>query len=271
MTLRGEASGVRARTTGTYILIGVAAVVTLVMVLCRGVSVEAVYPIERARYFFERGVWSYVVGIFTGARARVENERLKREVASLVLARQDLERLEGENARLREALDYLQKASEGWVSAAILSRGGGAAGAGKTLRVNKGAGDGIRLDAVAVVPEGLVGIVTALTFHTAEVTMITDRELRIACEVETVNTVMPHGFIVGGTEDVLMIRHLTSTNGILPQARVVTSGRGGIYPKGLEVGSWISAEENEEGVLEGRVQPRVDFSTLEDVFIRCEK
>ncbi len=261
----------KARTTGTYIVIGVAAVVTLVMVLCRGVAVEAVYPIERARQILVRRVWPYMAGMFTGAAARAENERLKVEVAALSLARQDLARVEEENAKLRAALEFRAKDAGTWVSAAVLSRGGAAAGAGKTVRVDKGELDGVKCDAVVVVPDGLVGLVTSVSAHTAEVTMITDSDLKIACEIEAESLAKPHGFVAGGTEDVLVMKHLTATNGILPQARVVTSGRGGIYPRGIEVGSWIMLEANEEGVQEGRVQPMVDFSGLEDVFIRCEK
>ncbi len=244
-------------------LIAVAALATLWVVFFRSISVEAVYPVERAHQFVSRSVLPRIVGLFRGASACAENVRLRREVASLALARQDVERLEAENARLRRALGHVARLPGEWVSAGVLSRGGAAAGSGKTIRVDKGTLDGIKVDSVVVVPEGLVGLVTAITPHTAEVTLVADPDLNVACEIETGEAIPPRGILSGGTEDLLVLGHLTKEGSIAPRTRVMTSGLGGIYPKGLEVGVWLDDR--------GFVQPSVDFDTLEDVFIRREK
>lgn len=79
---------------------------------------------------------------------------------------------------------------------------------------------------------------------------------------------------MGGTDESLVLRHITDANSLIPRARVLTSGLGGVYPKGLEVGVWLGLEGNgADGALvrEGAVQPSVDFEALEDVFIRREK
>ena len=244
-------------------LSAVAALATLWVVFCRAVSAEAVYPVERACQFVSRSVLPRIVGVFRGASSRAENIRLRREIASLALARQDVERLEIENARLRRGLGLAAKLPGEWVSAGVLSRGGGAAGSGRTIRVDKGSLDGIRVDSVVVVPEGLVGLVTAVTPHTAEVTLVTDSDLKVACEIETGEAIPPRGILSGGAGDVFVLGNLTKTGRVAPRARVLTSGLGGIYPRGLEVGAWL-----DDG---GFVQPSVDFDMLEDVFIRREK
>ena len=253
----------KARTTGTYVLIAVAALATLGVVFFRSISVEAVYPVERVHEFAARSVLPRIVGVFRGASACAENVRLRREVASLALARQDVERLETENARLRRELGYVARLPGEWVSAGVLSRGGAAAGSGKTIRVDKGILDGIRVDSVVVVPDGLVGLVTAVTPHTAEVTLVADSDLKVACEIETGEAIPPRGILSGGAGDVFVLGNLTKTGRVAPRARVLTSGLGGIYPRGLEVGAWL-----DDG---GFVQPSVDFDMLEDVFIRREK
>jgi rod shape-determining protein MreC len=52
----------------------------------------------------------------------------------------------------------------------------------------------------------------------------------------------------------------------------VTSGLGGVFPKGLEIGTLLDVRRDEKGLArEGEVLPSVDFSMLEDVFIRREK
>ena len=258
--------------TAPIVILALAAIGTLVLVFSRTVVVEAVYPVERARQTFARQVWSRIVGAFSGAAARAENVRLRREVAALSLARLDAERAAEENARLRAALAYRAKTPGTWVAAGVLSSDGGAAGAHATLRVDKGSLAGVGKGAVVVVPEGLVGRVTSVTPHTAEVSVLADAAMKVACEVETAARRRPQGILCGGGGDVLVLRHLTDAAEVPPRSRVLTSGLGGVYPKGIAVGTLLDVRKSPGGLAgEGEVLPAVDFSTLEDVFIRCEK
>ena len=256
---------------GSYTAIALAAAIMAVLVCWRSAAVEAVYPVERAKRSFVQRVWTRVTGFFRGAEASAENVRLRREVASLALLRGDVERLEAENARLRSALGYIAKEPGRWLAAGVLSTGGGAAGVGDRIRVDKGALAGVTDGAVVVVPEGLVGRVTSVTPHTSEITLVTDGSVKAACEVEAVPDGL-RGILSGGGDDMLVLRHLSGDVEVPPRARVLTSGRGGVFPRGIEVGTLLGVRRGESGLsLEAEVLPSVDYSTLEDVFIRCEK
>ena len=218
-----------------------------------------------------RRVCTRVVGLFRGAEAMAENARLRRDVASLALLRGDMERLEAENARLRGALDYVARDPGRWLAAGVLSSGGGAAGVGDRIRVDKGSLAGVADGAVVVVPEGLVGRVTAVTPHTAEVTLATDASVKVACEVEGAAGGL-RGVLCGGGEDLLVLKHVFGDAEPQPRSRVLTSGRGGVFPRGIVVGTILGVRRTEDGLSrEGDVLPSVDYSALEDVFIRCEK
>ena len=247
-----------------------AAIGAMVLVFSRSAAVDAVYPVEHAAQVFRSQVWSRVVGVFRGSAAAAENLRLRRENDALRVLRGTVERLEVENARLRRVLEYSAREQEAWIPAGVLSEGGGAAGFGDRIRVGKGSLAGIRAGAVVVVPEGLVGRVASVTPHTAEVTLVTDPSLKVACEVATGDSRKLSGILSGGSEDRLILRHLTGTGKVLPRARVFTSGRGGVFPRGIEVGTLQSMTNGVRGVV-GDVLPQVDYSTLEDVFIRREK
>jgi rod shape-determining protein MreC len=53
---------------------------------------------------------------------------------------------------------------------------------------------------------------------------------------------------------------------------VVTSGLGGVFPKGLEIGTLLEVRRDEKGVAyEGEVLPSVDYKSLEEVFVRSEE
>ena len=262
----------KARTTGSIIALALAAAGTFVLVCSRSAAVEAAYPALHAKRAFTVRVWTRVTGFFRGSSASAENVRRRREIAALGMLRGDVERLETENARLRRALDYVAKTPEKWLAAGVLSRGGGAAGVRNAIRVDKGSLAGVRKDAVVAVPEGLVGRVTEVTPHTAEVTLLTDRSLKVACEVESGSPVRVRGMLSGGEEDGLVLRHLRNAEEVPPHSRVLTSGLGGVFPRGLEVGTLLEVHKDPKGLsCEGEVLPQVVYSTLEDVFIRCER
>ena len=70
----------------------------------------------------------------------------------------------------------------------------------------------------------------------------------------------------------LRISHLKNGFTPPPRARVVTSGMGGVFPKGLVVGYMLSDVRDDESKLEREadIAPAVDFPALEEVFIRRE-
>jgi len=250
---------VKARTTGSFLAIAVAAIGALVLVGSRSVAVELVYPVEHASQAVSTGLWSRLVGVFRGSALAVENQRLEREIARLELLRGDLDRLESENGRLRRALGYVARRPETWLAAGVLSHGGGAVGSSDTLRVDKGSLAGVKKGAVVAVPEGLIGRVSSVTPHTAEVTLITDSSLRVACEIETGST-RAFGILSGGGGDVLVIRHLKNAESVSPHSRVLTSGRGGVFPRGLEIGTLLDVRKDASGFAhEGEVLPPVGF------------
>lgn len=261
----------RARTTGTYAILVFAALGTAFLSASRAACAEAVYPVERASRSFATRVWSRVCGLFAGAEARVENRRLRREVAALALARGDMERLEAENARLRRVLGYAESLGGDWLAAEVLSRGGAAAGSPDSIRVGKGSLAGVREGDVVAARDGLVGRVKSVTPHTSEVALLTDRSVKVACEVDAGSGARISGILSGGG-GLLSLRHLSGSETMPPRATVLTSGLGGVFPRGLAVGALLDVHADAEGLVrEGEVLPNVDFSTLEDVFIRRGK
>ena len=236
----------------------------------RATAIEAAYPVERARLSLRDRVVSRVRGCFRGMETAAENVRLRREVASLAMVRGDCERLEMENDRLRAALEYTRRAKGRWLAARVLSENGGAAGARRTIRVDRGSLSGIAPGAVVAAPEGLVGKVVYVTPHTSEVLLVADPSLKVSCVVEGPRGVK--GILSGGTDDMLVLRHFTVGVEVPPKSRVFTSGLGGVFPGGIPVGTLLDVRRDAgELASEGDVLPAVDFSMLEDVFIRDEK
>lgn len=245
--------------SATVAVIASAAVLAAVPVFFPDVAVELAYPVERAWRTVSRAVSVRVAGAVRGAESRAENARLRRELAALAVERDEIMRLEAENARLRRALGYVERAGAQWIAAGRMSSGGAAAAGRPIMRVDKGSLAGVEEGAVVVSAEGLVGVVASVTPHTAEIATVADRSVHVACEVEGEGEGRLRGITFGGDDGAIELRHLSGANGAPPRARVVTSGAGGVFPRGIAVGVWLG---------DGMVQPSAALSSVEDVFIR---
>lgn len=231
-------------------------------------AAELVYPIENGASRFSR----YVVYPLKEALARprlvTESRRLADEVAALRMRQLDYDALVNENARLREALDFQKRRPGVWIAAPVLGKDG-ALGVKRVIRLGKGSLAGVRTGAAVAAPGGLVGRVSEVSPHTAEVRLISDPEIKVACEVETsVSGAAAFGILSGSR-----MMHLARDLVFNPRAKITTSGLGGVYPRGLTVGFLVNGAHGDESELEqeGVVVPAVDFSSLEDVFIHREE
>ena len=269
------------------------AVLALVLWLFCGpdVAAEVVYPVENGANWFSRTVGRRFKAMFASSSALVENDRLRAEVARLKMACADADRTAAENARLRgllglDALDApdvsARFGTNAWICAPIISRGA-ASGNPCVLRLGRGLRAGVRPGAVVAVPEGLVGRIGNVTPSTSELRLMTDPSMRIACDVE-LDDGYAHGILSGrglspvaATETSLLyvvpplrLQSVARQYELSPRAKIITSGLGGVFPRGLLVGFLIDgAHEGEENLeQEGDVEPAVDFLALENVFIR---
>ena len=278
--------------TGIIAACGALLALALWLVCGRIVAKEVVYPVENGRSWFGRVVGVRVGGLFRGAATAAENQRLKEENASLRMVRTDAVELAAENERLRSmlGLDLPRNPfpTNRWICAPVLSRDG-VGGVRGLIRVGRGSSDGVTTNSAVAVPNGLVGRVEQVSPRTADVRLITDPLVRVSCEIEIGDAEYGaiRGILQGGGRQAvrqvsgasilyviepLRVRHLRRQPALPAHARIITSGLGGVYPRGLTVGYLIDGQDEGETELEreGDVLPAVDFPSLENVFIRRE-
>ena len=271
--------------TGIIIAAAALGAVALVLFGVRGTAAEAVYPVENGRNWFSRHIGTRVRGIFTRMDLAAENRRLKEENAALrmELSVRDSRRDDAEKRVAGHGLP-----ATNWISAPVLSRNG-TTGVNGYLRVGKGSLAGVKAGSPVAVPEGLVGRVFSVTPHTCDVRLISDPSMRVACEIEPPDPSDGpiYGILYGGGATCVAaeadasvlyfinpfrIRHLQQQPELPPRTKIVTSGLGGIFPRGLVVGFLLDGPHVDETRLEreGDVVSAVDFPSLEYVFIRHE-
>lgn len=249
----------------------------------RSFSRELLYPFESASLWFDRTVSVRVRAVLSRARMASEIRRLKREVDLLQMASADVDERDREILRLRKALDFNPKINRRKVAAAIISRGGTSA-AWQSVCVAKGSMQGVRKGDPVVVPEGVAGRVVEVSPHTSEVLLITDPNSRVSCELDTSagDVGVVRGVLYGGgarpggdpelsllyVVDPLRLRYLSCDFTPAPRTRVITSGLGRTFPRGLLVGYLLESHLEANGLSrEATVMPAVDMASLDILFI----
>jgi rod shape-determining protein MreC len=201
---------------------------------------------------------------------RAENEKLRAELAR---HREERTRLIGvlqENARLRELLEFKERRPDLKLRPARVI-GRDVTPFFRVLRVKLDARttDFTVKEQMAVVSaEGVVGQVVEVYDGFADIMLVADPRSRVDVMTQRTRTRgMVHG--LGHSKDYeAQIAYLRRKDEITEGDAVVTSGKGGVYPAELVVGSVSEVGRKAYGLEQKAVvEPSVDFSRLEEVFI----
>jgi len=129
--------------------------------------------------------------------------------------------------------------------------------------ISVGTAQGVIKDSAIIAAEGAVGRVFAPTLYQAEVELLTDQNA--AAGAVLFHTRL-HGIVQGTGGEYLSLNFISSSEDVPDGELVFTSGTDRIYPKGIPIGRIISSEK--DGVYQRIIiEPRVDFSRLEEVMV----
>lgn len=180
------------------------------------------------------------------------------ELESKVVLVKELER---ENERLKKLLAFKNTLAGKKIAARVI--GWDATPWRKTMILDKGSKDGLKKEMAVVVAEGVVGRILEVGPVTARVILLLDPEARVGTITEQSRA---QGIVAGDGSPKLHMEYLTLDSGVVVEETVITSGVGGIFPKGLRIGTIESISRDPDGLhLAAYIRPFVSFSKLEEV------
>jgi rod shape-determining protein MreC len=197
-----------------------------------------------------------------------ENRALRERVRTLETELQQRAHRAQESARLRELLSLQQAVPLDTLAAQVVGRDG--VPWFRSLTLDKGERDGVRLDAAVISATGVVGRVFAVGPHAARVQVLLDRDSGAAALVERSRV---SGVVSGqlratesGVED-LAFKYVSERADVVVGDVVVTSGLDRIFPKGLVIGRVRLVGDVTGLFREVRVEPSARFDRLEEVLV----
>ena len=198
-----------------------------------------------------------------------ENAYLKSQLEGYVTSQILLEELENENEQLSQIIRAKEKMRDkNVIHATVIARNPDQWD--KVLFMNKGESEGIQVDMAVMTPNGLIGKVSQVAEYTAKIQLITggDRTNRVSAVIQ--GKKLLYGIIEGDVteEGNLLLKRIPVEGKIKEGMHVTTSGLGGVFPKGLNIGKVINAYKDEHGLTQTVVvKPAADFYQIEEVMV----
>ncbi len=190
-----------------------------------------------------------------------------------LLLQKDVETLRSENARLKEheieneQLKKLLKSAEQSVFDVKLAYiiGRSPLNWRAIAIIDIGASDGIQIGMPVISATGLVGKVIEVSNKAAEVQLITDQYSSVSARDQSTRAV---GLIEGTINGSINFNLIEKDQSIVKGDLIVTSGFGGVFPKGILIGKVDDVQDKPYLFYKQiTVTPFVNFSNIEEVLV----
>ena len=195
---------------------------------------------------------------------RAENRRLRDEAQRLRVESLRVSEVDEENRRLRRLLQLKEALPLETISGEIIGREWG--GWVRSLTVNRGRTSRVvRLTAV-IGPDGLIGRIVDVRGGSSVVQVLTDPASTVGAHV--VRTRTP-GIIEGEPRGTIRFKYMARDGaGIQVGDMVVTSGLGGLFPRGIPIGRVRAIDDRGSALFHyAQIAPAVDFARIDEVLL----
>lgn len=202
-------------------------------------------------------------------RAFEENKLLKARLDEYVSLYEKVKTLEQENENLRDILDKDESLRNyDPIQATVIARN--PKQWTQLITVNKGAQHGIEKNMAVITAKGMIGKVKYVSQFTSTVQLLSDldRTNRIAAIIQDNETIF--GLIEGydSKREALLFKRIPFDREIKEDQTVISSGLGGVFPKGLVIGTVIEVVPDEYGLTQtAYVKPAADLYEIDHVMI----
>jgi rod shape-determining protein MreC len=201
-----------------------------------------------------------------------ENQQLKENLSTYQQKLYEVQELTKENEELKAILDKTETMTDYRpIQATVIARSPEQWFSQVTL--NKGKQHGVEKDMAVITASGMIGKIQSSAQFTSTVLLLNgfDRSNRISVNVNLPETESDaKGFILGydDTREQLLLEFTDSYEDIPLDTTVFSSGLGGVFPKGLEIGSIEEVTTDQYGLTQiAYVKPSADFEELNHVIV----
>ena len=216
--------------------------------------------------FFSQTIQSVADGInhyFLLVEVARKNDELKLEVQRLINEKNTLIESLSRQQRLSKFMSFQGNWEKKSVAASVVGRD--ATQWSKVVIINKGTQDGIQDHLAVVTDAGVIGQIINAGLYTSKVLLIIDGRSAVDALFQGSRV---SGVVVGMGDDECQLKFVPNTADVKVGDNVISSGLGGIFPKGLIIGKVSQVSRKKQGLFQDiTLIPSSDLSRLEEVLV----
>jgi rod shape-determining protein MreC len=216
---------------------------------------------------------NYTVGVIENVQdlqnTYTENEKLKSRLDELVKLETQVRDLNQDNEELRAVLEKKEDLrSYDTIQATVIARNPDQWH--ELITIDKGEVNGIQSDMAVISSSGLIGKVKSVNEFSSTVELISTNNTknRISTVIQGKQDI--NGWIEGydNEKKEILVKRIPNDLKVEKGSKVITSGLGGVFPKGLVVGEVKEVKPDQYGLTQtAYVKPAADFYHLEHVMV----
>lgn len=135
----------------------------------------------------------------------------------------------------------------------------------RSILINKGSAHGLKVGLPVLTDQGIAGRITECSWHVSRVMLVVDENSRIPVLLQQSRA---HGILQGAGAAGCRLKYIPKKEEVAVGEIVVSSGLGGVFPKGMLLGAVQAVSKKESGLFQSiAIQPSVDFSKLEEIIV----
>jgi rod shape-determining protein MreC len=259
--------------TRAFVLLGAVAAVCLLLLTLqmRGhtvVASDALAVVTTPIQSMLARVNRTAVGLWSTYRdwknVRIENRRLREETQTLRVNALRVTETDEENRRLRRLLALKEAMPLATLPGEVIAREWG--GWVRSLTVNRGRGDGVTRLTAVIAPDGLIGRVVDVRPGASIVQVLTDPTSTVGAHAVRMRT---QGIVEGEPRGTIRFKYMARDgSGIQVGDLIVTSGAGGLFPRGIPIGRVRAIDDRGSALFHyAYLTPAVDFARIDEVLL----
>jgi rod shape-determining protein MreC len=249
---------------------------TILFFVCLGLSLAALFAPPRLTLALSAGLRNTVLSPLVWLQARAEEGRTSRARLRAITAQRDsaafiaqgLAALAAENERLRGLLGLSRRLRAPYVPAEVLHQA--QATDARMLLLAAGTESGIAPFDPVIAPEGLIGVVSSAGRTASTAMTWAHPEFRVSAFTDSggVVGIVAASAAAGVSEPFLEFRGASYRDSIPEGTLVLSSGLGGVYPKGIPIGRVAGIVREQAGWERVyRVRPAANPGTAAHVLV----
>ncbi|GAB4299689.1 MAG: rod shape-determining protein MreC [Desulfuromonadia bacterium] len=194
---------------------------------------------------------------------RQENDRFRERLKEMTLQESVAREAIRENERLTRLLEMKKRLSPPTITASVIGEDGYPWF--RTIMIDRGSSSGVTDGAAVIAASGIVGQVVRVSPESARVLLFTDPASSVAGVIQRTRA---RGVVKGKGGGRASVEFTLREDDVTVGDLVVTSGVGGIFPKGLPIGEVTVVRKGEYGIFQNiEIHPSVNLARLEEVLV----